>query len=79
MKSNNGKQRDNVEEFADRESLSVRISPKGKIVFQLRDRFNGKAKRLDIGTYPLVSLKDARSMAQKFRAELDQGRDPQQI
>ncbi|EPF71952.1 Arm DNA-binding domain-containing protein [Acinetobacter rudis] len=79
LKSNNGKQRENVEEFADRESLSARISPRGKIVFQLRYRFNGKAKRLDIGTYPLVSLKDARSMAQKFRAELDQGRDPQQI
>lgn len=79
LKSNNGKQRENVEEFADRESLSARISPRGTIVFQLRYRFNGKAKRLDIGTYPLVSLKDARSMAQKFRAELDQGRDPQQI
>ena len=33
LKANNGKARDKVEEIADRDSMSVRVSPKGKIVF----------------------------------------------
>lgn len=57
LKANNGKARDKVEEIADRDSMSVRISPKGKIVFQLRYRFAGKAERLDLGTYPHMSPK----------------------
>ncbi len=36
LKANNGKPRDKVTEIADRDGMSVRISPKGKIVFQLR-------------------------------------------
>ena len=40
LKANNGKERKAVEVVADRDSMSVRISPKGKIVFQLRYRFN---------------------------------------
>lgn len=61
LKSNNGKLRGKVEVVADRDSLSVRISPKGKIVFQYRYRFNGKAKRIDVNIYPLISLKDVRN------------------
>lgn len=79
LKSNNGKPREKIEVVTDRDSLSVRISPKGKIVFQIRYRFNGQGKRLDIGTYPLMSLKDARILAIKYKAELDQGRDPTQL
>nr|WP_286410645.1 Arm DNA-binding domain-containing protein [Acinetobacter pseudolwoffii] len=63
----------------DRDGLSVRITPKGKIVFQYRYRFGGKAKRLDLGTYPLLTLKDARVQVHKYKAELDQGKDPMQL
>ncbi|UNU74151.1 integrase arm-type DNA-binding domain-containing protein [Moraxella nasovis] len=76
LKANNGKHREKVEEFADRDAMSVRISPKGKIVFQLRYRFGGKAKRLDIGTYPLMTLKKARERATEYRALLDENKDP---
>ena len=79
LKSNNGKVRDKVEVVTDRDALSVRISPKGKMVFQYRYRFNGKAKRIDVGTYPLMSLKDARILVQKYKIELDQGKDPLQL
>lgn len=79
LKSNNGKIREKVEVITDRDSLSVRISPKGKIVFQYRYRFNGKASRLDIGTYPHLTLKDARILVQKYKTELDQGKDPFQL
>lgn len=76
LKANNGKARDKVEEIADRDSMSVRISPKGKIVFQLRYRFASKADRLDLGTYPHMSLKDARIKAGEMRAILDKGQNP---
>ncbi|GAB00237.1 integrase [Acinetobacter venetianus] len=76
LKANNGKAREKVEEIADRDSMSVRISPKGKIVFQLRYRFAGKADRLDLGTYPHLLLKDARIKAGEMRALLDKGLNP---
>ena len=79
LKSNNGKPREKVEVVTDRDALSVRISPKGKIVFQYRYRFNGKAKRLDIGTYPMMGLKEARLLVHKYKTELDQGKDPMQL
>ncbi|WP_342590574.1 Arm DNA-binding domain-containing protein [Acinetobacter guillouiae] len=46
------------------------------MVFQFCYRFNGKSSRLDIGIYPHLSLKDARILVQKYKAELDQGKDP---
>ena len=79
LKSNNGKPREKVEVVTDRDGLSIRISPKGKIVFQFRYRFNGTAKRLDLGTYPMLGLKDARTQVHKYKSELDQGKDPLQL
>jgi Arm DNA-binding domain len=51
LKSNNGKARAALEERGDREGLGVRITPKGKITFQLRYRYHGTPKRLDLGSY----------------------------
>jgi len=76
LKANNGKERKAVEVVADRDSMSVRISPKGKIVFQLRYRFNNKQERIDLGTYPHMSLKDARLEATRLRGLLDQNKNP---
>ena len=58
LKANNGKERGALEERGDRGGLGVRITPKGRITFQLRYRYQGAAKRLDLGSYPLMSLKD---------------------
>lgn len=79
LKANHKKEREKTEERADRDALSVRVSPKGKIVFQLRYNYAGKAKRLDLGSYPLMSLKDARAEGQRLRAQLEQGHDPKNI
>src|SRR5690606_28715083 len=78
LKANAGKPRPTVEVKSDRDGLSVRVSPLGKIVYQLRYRHAGKAKRVDLGTYPLMSLKAARTMSQELRAALEQGHDPKQ-
>lgn len=77
LRANNGKERAALEERGDREGLGVRITPKGKITFQLRYRYQGAAKRLDLGSYPLMSLKEARGEAHRLRAQHEQGHDPQ--
>ncbi|MGH8241396.1 MAG: tyrosine-type recombinase/integrase, partial [Steroidobacteraceae bacterium] len=38
LKANHGKSRQKRDEKADRDGLGVRVSPRGKIVFQLRFR-----------------------------------------
>lgn len=76
LKANSGKPRAIREEKADRDGLSVRITPKGKITFQLRFRYDARPCRLDLGTYPLMSLKDARAESQRLRAQLEQGMTP---
>jgi len=79
LKANNNKDRDKTEVRTDRDGLSARVSPKGKITFQLRYRYDSKARRLDLGTYPLLGLKDAREQAQRLKAELEQGYDPRMV
>jgi len=76
LKANNGKERSALEERSDRDGLGVRITPNGKITYQLRYRYDGGAKRLDLGTYPLLPLKDARAEVQRLKAQLEQGHDP---
>lgn len=61
---------------ADRDGLSVRVSPKGKITYAMRYYYNNSRKRLDLGSYPLMSLKEARSESQRLREKLEQGHDP---
>lgn len=79
LKSAYKKDRDSVEEKADRDGLSVRCSTKGKLTFQIRFRYAGKQQRCDIGSYPLMTLSAARLEAMRFRAELEQGRDPRVV
>lgn len=76
LKSNNGKARDKVEVFSDRDGLGVRATIKGKLVFQWRYRYHGKQLRLDIGTYPSLGLKRARDKVLELQAVLAEGRDP---
>lgn len=74
-----GKPQEKVVTKADRDGLSVRISPKGKVVFQYRYRWNGNAERMDIGTYPATSLKEARDLALFYKGELEQYRNPKVV
>ena len=64
---------------ADRDGLSVRVSPKGKITYAMRYYYNNSRKRLDLGSYPLMSLKEARSESQRLRKKLEQGHDPKAV
>lgn len=71
-----GKESPKPFEKTDRDGLSARVSAKGKITFQLRFWHDGKQCRLDIGSYPGTSLKDAREALPKFKNQIEQGHDP---
>ena len=79
LKANSGKARPALEQRSDRDGLGVRITPRGKITFQLRYRHGGTAKRLDLGSYPLMSLKEARAEAQRLKARHERGHDPKVV
>lgn len=76
LKANNGKKRTERVEKSGRDGLSVRVTPKGKIIFQMRYRYDKKLQRLDVGSYPLISLKEAREENQRLKKELEQGHNP---
>ncbi|WP_444903843.1 tyrosine-type recombinase/integrase [Microbulbifer sp. CnH-101-E] len=79
LKANSGKKIEKRFEKADRDGLSVRVTPQGKITFQLRYRYDGKAARVDLGSYPLMTLKNARSEGQRLKGKLEQGYDPRVV
>lgn len=56
--------------------LYVEISPAGGKLWRLKYRVEGKEKRLALGIYPDVSLKDARDRRDEARKLLAQGVDP---
>lgn len=79
LKAQSGKVRPSQTIKADRDGLGARVSPKGKITWQLRYYHNSKQGRVDIGTYPLIGLKAVRDEATRLRAELEKGRDPRLV
>jgi len=60
----------------DERGLYLEISPTGGKWWRLKYRFNGKEKRLSLGVYPDVSLKDARTRRDAARKLVADGTDP---
>ena len=56
--------------------LYLEVSPRGGRWWRLKFRFEGREKRLSLGVYPQVSLKEARRRRDEARAQLAQGIDP---
>ncbi|WP_338670189.1 Arm DNA-binding domain-containing protein [Pseudodesulfovibrio methanolicus] len=56
----------------------MEVSSRGGKWWRLKYRFGGKEKRLSLGTYPDVSLSEARDKRRDFRKMLDGGQDPSQ-
>ena len=66
------------QEILDRDGLYFIVQPSGKKSWALRYRrkSDGKAIKFTLGSYPAVSLKDARSRATELRAAIERGVDP---
>lgn len=62
--------------LADGGGLYLEVMPNGSKYWRLKYRFGGKEKRLALGVYPEVSLKDARVKRDEARRQLREGFDP---
>jgi integrase len=60
----------------DAKGLYLEVSPVGGKLWRLKYRFSGKEKRLSLGKYPEVSLKEARKRRDDAREVLANGTDP---
>jgi integrase len=76
VKIRNTKPGEKPKRFYDERGLYLEVSPAGGKWFRLKYRFAGKEKRLSLGVYPDVSLKDARDRRDDARKLIAAGIDP---
>lgn len=56
--------------------LHVLVQPNGTKIFRLKIQIDGKDRRITLGTFPDMSLADAREEASKTKKQVKQGIDP---
>jgi len=59
-----------------RTNLGVRVSPAGRKTWIYMYRYQGRARRMSLGTYPELSLADVRLVLAKAKKTLSHGVDP---
>ncbi len=72
----NAHPRERAYKLADGFGLYLEVTPSGGKLWRLKYRFLGAEKRLALGAYPLVSLKDARAKRDEAKRLLADGQDP---
>ncbi|MFQ5443176.1 MAG: tyrosine-type recombinase/integrase [Nitrospinales bacterium] len=72
----NTKSQEKTFKLYDERGLYLEVSPSGGKWWRLKYRFNGKEKRLSLGVYPDISLKDARDRRDDARKLLANEIDP---
>ena len=65
--------------MGDSRGLYLEVAPNGGKWWRLKYRFDGKEKRLSLGVYPDVSLKEARNRREEFRQQVANGIDPSEV
>lgn len=71
--------RDKEWKLADEKGLYLAVTPAGSKLWRLKYRMNGKEKKLAIGPYPEVSLKDARQRRDDARRQIENDIDPSTV
>lgn len=67
-----------LQKISDGEGLQIWVTPQGSKLWRLAFRFNGSQKVLAIGTYPEISIAEARKQRMEAKALLASGIDPSQ-
>ena len=62
--------------LADERGLYLLVTPKGAKLWRLKFRHVGREKKLALGAYPTISLKDARRLSEDARRQVALGIDP---
>jgi len=76
MKVRTAKPSGKAYKLADGDGLFLLVTPQGGKYFRLKYRCDGKEKLLSFGTYPEISLADARLRRDEARRQVAQGIDP---
>jgi len=72
----NAKPGEKPRKLADEKGMYLEVAPAGGKWWRLKYRIGGKEKRLSLGVYPDISLKDARDRRDEARRLIAQGVDP---
>lgn len=75
----NAKAKTKAYKLSDGFGLYILITPSGGKLWQMQYRFLGQPKVLSFGSYPIVSLADARQKRTDARMQLAKGLDPAQV
>ena len=76
VKIRNAKPTEKQVKLFDVDGLFLLVTPQGGKYFRLKYRYEGKEKLLALGTYPEVSLADARQRRDEARRQVAHGIDP---
>lgn len=68
-----------VRKIFDGGGLYLEVTPKGGKYWRYKYRFQGREKRISMGVFPRVSLKEARQKRDEARRQLDNGIDPGEL
>ena len=71
--------KDKVYRIFDGHGLHIEITPKGQKWWRYKYLYNGKEKRISLGVYPEISLKEARERHIEQRLALSKGMDPSAV
>ena len=74
----NAKPKEKPYKLSDSGSLYIEVAPTGGKYWRFKYRIDGREKRLTIGSYPIVSLKQAREARDEAKVLLSQDIDPSQ-
>ncbi len=76
MKVRNAKPKERFYKLTDSDGLYLHVTEKGGKLWRFRYRFGGKEKLLALGSYPEISLLDARHRRDEARKQIAHGIDP---
>ncbi|MCX5855676.1 MAG: integrase arm-type DNA-binding domain-containing protein [Deltaproteobacteria bacterium] len=76
LKVRTAKPKEKFYKLTDGDGLYLHVTEKGSKLWRFRYRFGGKEKLLALGTYPEISLADARTRRHEARKQLAHGIDP---
>lgn len=72
----NFKPREKPYKKSDSGGMYLLINPNGSKYWRLKYRYKGKEKKIALGVYPKVSLKEARRKREEYKLEIEKGIDP---
>ncbi|HBU9735758.1 TPA: DUF4102 domain-containing protein [Klebsiella pneumoniae] len=79
LRAETAKPRDKAYQLADGEGLYLMVNTNGSKYWRMKYRFAGKENKLSFGTYPDISLAEARTKLDEAKKVLANDKDPGEV